>query len=154
MGFFDYPENPQESGQRTVPVLEGLSDEDWEVLLQHAEHRVFATGDVLIAHGEKDSSVYLLVEGTAEVVVPGRFAGDKSVSVINAGSAFGEIGFFDRRPRIVTVRALSSGSLVRITRQSFDELAAWQPALARQLLFDLGNTLAARLRQAVGIMSV
>ena len=151
MGYFDYPEDSQEPETGQVTVLEGLSDEEWEALVAHAEHRLFAAGDILIQPGERDDSVYLLVEGSVELVVPSRLRSNKIIAVINAGSAFGEIGFFDRAPRIVTVRARADGSVLRITRESFEELAAWQPALARQLLFDLGKTLAVRLRQTAGI---
>lgn len=153
MGYFDYPEDSQETGADQVTVLEGLSDEEWSAVMKHAEHRLFTAGEVLIRPGERDDSVYLLVEGSVELVVPSRLRSEKTIAVINAGSAFGEIGFFDRKPRIVTVRAHADGSILRITRGSFEELAAWQPALARRLLFDLGMTLAVRLRQTAGILS-
>lgn len=153
MGHFDYPEDSQNSELEHVTVLEGLSDEEWAAVVEFAEHRLFKAKEVLIAPGERDDSVYLLVEGAVELVVPSRIGRDKVIATINEGSAFGEIGFFDQQPRIVTVRAQDAGSVLRITRQSFEELAAWRPALARQLLFDLGKTLAIRLRQAIGIVS-
>ena len=43
MGYFDYPEDSQEPKTGQVTVLEGLSDEEWEAVVQHAEHRLITS---------------------------------------------------------------------------------------------------------------
>ena len=45
-----------------------------------------------------------------------------------------------------TIRAVEKGTAIRVTRKNFEHLAAWEPMLARRVLFDLGKTLAVRLR--------
>ena len=72
------------------------------------------------------------------------------LATITEGSVFGEIAFFDGAPRSATIRSRSTGSAVRVTRENFETLAAWEPTIARQLLFDLGRILAMRLRWTTG----
>ena len=70
------------------------------------------------------------------------------MSSIVEGSVFGEVAFFDRQPRSATIGALSDGSMARFTRDAFENLAAWEPVLARRILYELGHALAIRLRAA------
>ena len=48
----------------------------------------------------------------------------------------------------MTLRALTSGELLRLGWDAFEALAAREPWLARELLIDLGRLLSARLRTA------
>ena len=64
----------------------------------------------------------------------------------NRGSVFGEVAFFDNKPRSASVRAICAGQVLRLSRKSFDKIAAWNPTLAQQFLFDLGSILAYRFR--------
>lgn len=71
---------------------------------------------------------------------------DKVLATIPEGSVFGEISFFDGAPRSAAIRSRTQGSAIRVTRENFDTLAAWEPVIARKMLFDLGRVLAMRLR--------
>jgi CRP-like cAMP-binding protein len=68
------------------------------------------------------------------------------LATIQEGSVFGEIAFFDDAPRSATIRARKRGSAVRISRENFENLAAWEPKIARRMLDELGQVLAMRLR--------
>jgi len=72
---------------------------------------------------------------------------------IPEGSVFGEISFFDGAPRSATIRSKTPGTAIRITTETFDTLAAWEPVIARKLLFDLGRILAMWLRWATSVSS-
>jgi CRP/FNR family transcriptional regulator, cyclic AMP receptor protein len=149
MGLFDYPGTAVlEKSLHEITFLADLSKEDWERILKLVETRLFRAGDDLIRVGDKDGSFYILTSGEVAVTI-----GDKVLATIPEGSVFGEISFFDGAPRSATIRAKTKGSAIRVTRENFDTLAAWEPAIARQMLFDLGRILAMRLRWTTSLAS-
>ena len=150
MGLFDYPGTvPQDAALAEITFLGELSEAEWARILRLVETRQFRAGEDLIRTGEKDDSFYILTNGEVDVVI-GSGSTQTTLATITEGSVFGEIAFFDREPRSATIRARSQGSAVRITRENFDNLAAWEPNIARQILLDLGRILAIRLRWTTG----
>jgi len=147
MGLFDYPTGSgQEGAIEDVNFLGDLDEGDWKKILSLVETRRFRAGEDLIRSGEMDDSFYILTEGSCEVIVPDSDGEQVKLSTIAEGSVFGEIAFFDKGARSATIRAAEKGTVIRVTRQNFEHLAAWEPMLARRILFDLGKTLAVRLR--------
>ena len=127
-------------------VLKHLTQDDWKRLLDFATAQRFEPKETLIKVGDKDDAVFILAEGEVQVVVKHPFFGQRVLAVIPEGSVFGEMAFFERRPRSATIQAISKGLVLRITRQDFERLFAEEPFLARQLLFDFGKVLSMRNR--------
>jgi CRP/FNR family transcriptional regulator, cyclic AMP receptor protein len=148
MKFFDYSSDDDDAASSVLTVLSDLTDDDWKALVKYAQNIHFRTGDMLLNAGESDDGVYILVSGRVEVIGKGSFGADKSIAEIDEGSVFGELAFFDQQPRSAGIRAISDGDVLHLTHAGFDQLAAWNPVLARQLLFDLGRVLAYRFRRA------
>ncbi len=130
----------------TNSVLKHLTQDDWKRLLDFATAQRFEPKDNLITVGDKDDAVFILAEGEVQVVVKQPFFGQRVLAVIPEGSVFGEMAFFERKPRSATIQAISKGLVLRITRQDFERLFAEEPFLARQLLFDFGKVLSMRNR--------
>lgn len=155
MGLFDYPDAESElqaapPPEHEITILAELSEEDWARVLKLVEVRQFRQGEYLARVGEKDDALFILTAGEVEVLVDST-EGKTVIAVVPRGSVFGEVAFFDGEPRSATIRARSSGSAVRVTRENFERLAAWEPVIARQLLFDLGQVLANRLRRTTNL---
>jgi CRP-like cAMP-binding protein len=147
MGLFDYPTGPAEDVPvEEVSFLDGLSEADWKKILSVVETRQFRAGEELVKIGETDDSFYIISSGSVETLIPDGKGQWRALSVIPEGSIFGEIAFFDHGPRSATIRAVENGTAIRVTRQNFDHLTAWEPALARTILLELGKILSFRLR--------
>lgn len=149
MSFFDYPGEARSDAGDHIRILESATEAQWQSLLAHGEPRVFSAGEDLVRIGDRDTAFYILSDGVVHVVVPGRLGRDRVIGVRTEGAVFGEVAFFDDRPRTATIRAATDGRVLRFTRQSFDTFAAWEPAVARQLLFDLARSVTLRLRQTM-----
>ena len=141
MSFFETQENGASAGN--LVFLQGLTAKEWGKVYTFAEVRKFSAGEVLIRAGDQDDSFYILTAGSAQVQQAQKILGQ-----IDEGAVFGEVAFFDRQPRSATIRALSEGSVARFSRDAFESLAAWEPVLARRILYELGHALAIRLRAA------
>jgi CRP/FNR family transcriptional regulator, cyclic AMP receptor protein len=98
----------------------------------------FDSGTVLLSEGETSGRLYVLAEGSVEVL-----RGDTPVAVINEpGSVFGEMSVLLSRPHTATVRAASPvGAFVFDDAESFLKS---NPEIA----FLVGKLLAARLNAA------
>ena len=149
MSFFDYPTAGPEAPPPTQVLLADASETDWATLLDFTQAKRFGAGQEVLRPGGGGRSLYLLLEGTLEVVTPPtRFGRRRPLGRIEAGSVVGEVSFFDGEPRSAGVRALTPVALAELTPDGFDGLVSNHPALARRLLLDLGRILAGRLRRA------
>lgn len=147
MAFFDYDEKAIDgSSAEQITVFEGLSEEEWNMVIKQSQTISFSAGEILLKENEIDDAVYILVTGQVEVVGKRSFGRSIQIATIEEGSVFGEVAFFDANPRSASIRAVSDGQVLRLSRQGFDQIAAWNPKLAQQFLFDLGSILAYRFR--------
>lgn len=146
--FFDYEQEgdrPPGPDVGAAPVfLDGIDRRSWQAFRSATELHTFAPGATLLARGDEDRALLVIVTGTAEAVVPGS---RRSVSVpVPAGSVVGEVAFLDGRPRSAEVRALGDVTVLRLSWAAFERLADREPALGHRVLLDLGVLLAHRLR--------
>jgi len=139
-GFFDY-----EGARVQEPsFLADRPRSDWEKVVAYTETRRVSDGELIIAAGEADRSLYLLTDGTIGVRLPGSSA---TFQAIEAPSVVGEIAFLDGGPRSATLFAIGDGELLRLRMERFEALAAREPELGRAILLELGRIVAQRLRR-------
>ena len=99
-GFFDYPTEPEARTEHGLPgFLSDRGDEDWAMLLDHTETRLFVPGEVVLRQGERDRALYLLVMGWVKA----------PSGVVHPITTLGEGAFLDGAPRAVSVRSDERG---------------------------------------------
>lgn len=101
----------------------------------------YAAGQIIFKKGDCGDCMYVVVEGTVDVIVDGRF-----IQTLGEDEIFGEMALIDRTtPRSAHVLARSDCKVARIDRSRFSFLLANRPFFAVQLM----NVMADRLRVAV-----
>jgi CRP/FNR family transcriptional regulator, cyclic AMP receptor protein len=145
VSFFDYPGEPP-SPRDTARLLADATDQEWAVVLKYTRYRRFGPGETVVEAGASEQSLFLVLEGELEVLVPHGRRGHRRIASVAAGSVIGELSFFDGAARSALVRAVTPALLAELTPADFELLAVASPSLARRLLFDLGRVLAQRLR--------
>ena len=128
--------------------LPSATDADWQILLRSVGAEPFVAGQVLIQAGDAGDCFFILASGDVRVIAPAMF-GEKTIATIHAGSVFGEIAFLDGGMRTATVRALTDGHMLRVSREAFVAIQAFEPQLAQRIALDLGRLCASRLRQTL-----
>ena len=127
-------------------------ERDWRVLMRYAEREDFTKADCIVNKGDLGDSVYILLHGEVEVVVKRPVLGEKLLAIIPEGSVFGEMAFFEQKPRTATVRARTACRTLKLTREAFERMTSDEPSLAQRLLFDFGKVLSMRNRNMSGLV--
>lgn len=114
--------------------LQGLSE---AVAPQAMRWRPIAKGEYMFRQGEPSDAFYIIVEGTAEVLVertsPDRATETKLVAKLGPGSFFGEIGILKAQPRGASVRAETPLKTLSIDREVFLATIREKPAALSDL---------------------
>ena len=151
--FFQYPTIRAAPADAAMCLLRNASDAQWQRLLTHTTSRRFAAGELLIREGEADDALYFVGRGELEVLMPRGRAAPRQLAVIRTGSVVGEQSFLDHQPRSTSIRALTEGEVFRFSREKFLVFSAREPALARDLLLDLGRIVSLRLRDTTRFLA-
>jgi cAMP-dependent protein kinase regulator len=131
---------------RLIPLLAACKLEDRDAFEQLVERKSFEAGDEILAEGETDQALWMILEGTCEVMKHGNGHEEQKLAVLEAGSVFGEMSFLKRAPHSATVRALTPVEVARLTPEAFDRLRQNSPAAAFCIVMNLVNLLSDRLR--------
>jgi CRP-like cAMP-binding protein len=134
--------------ERELPSLLDTLHED---LVKRLSERGFVLdipdGALLTRQGFSEQEMYVVLGGSFEVLV-----GRRRIAVAGKGDLLGEVAFF--RPsgkRSASIRAVGDSQVLLIRRKFLRELAAKEPALAFDLLFNVAAILSERLvaREAI-----
>src|SRR5215467_9239900 len=101
-GLFNYDDPSAEVFEDSEPILSDLHDGEWDELIEHMERRRFPGGAQILRAGEHDRSLYVLAEGTVDIIIEKR-GRPNHIASITEGSVFGEMAFFDGQPRSASV---------------------------------------------------
>ena len=126
-----------------APVFASLTPHEREELLEVAAEETYAAGFQIVSRGSMARSLFVLAEGTVEVLEADGSDGSASLATLIPPCAFGEVAFFEGSPHAVTVRTLTAVRLLVIERTGFDRLLGRQSLaaykLAHNMLLKLGG---------------
>jgi CRP-like cAMP-binding protein len=129
-------------------LLPNWHDQDWKQLFRFSSVRSLTSGEALIRHGEPERTIYFVLRGELEVIVPSANGISMGrIASVGPGSVLGEMAFFDGGPRSATAWGLADCDVAAMTHDQYSLFEEASPALARDLVFALGRILAVRLRK-------
>jgi small-conductance mechanosensitive channel/CRP-like cAMP-binding protein len=133
---------------RQQPLFKCLSDEQLDALLPRGRVVHFGKDEKLIHQGETGESMFILVEGQANVVLE-RDGSAKFVASLGAGDCFGEMSLLTGERRSATVIANTDCEVVEIARPILAKSLKQNP----ELLKELSQLLAKRQMENDGVLA-
>lgn len=127
---------------RAVPMLNGVDNAKLRLLAFISERMVYDPGESLCVEGEIGDSAFIILDGTADVVV-NTDAGPKSVASVGKNDIVGEIAILCDIPRTASIVAGSQVHTLTITKDQFFKMMREFPDMA----FEIMRVLAARLER-------
>lgn len=152
--FFNYSEPEQPLEQETF--LASFTEKDWNQFLPYTLTQLCNKNDVVINYEDTDRSLFILIEGSVDVLLPTRhfFGKQKKIITLSEGSVFGELSFLDCAPRSAIVQANCTSKLLMLTLDAFEKLRVNHPNLSELFILELAKILARRLRRTTQILGV
>lgn len=118
---------------RQFPLLGDLRDEQLQFLIEAASHDSYGRRETMIEQGEAGESMYLLLNGSAEVHVRGPTGLSTFVATLRTGDCFGEMSLLTGEPRAASVVAASDCEVLEIGKSAMSRVLREQPGLAQSL---------------------
>lgn len=130
-----------DSSDPEIQIFENISPEEVARILEMSHVIPCSAGDRIVAHEQADHSMFILLQGSAEV----RRDGDV-LAVLQPGSVFGEVSFLLKRPRSADVYATSDNTEILCLRgKNVAQLIESESRTAARLLFNLSRIMAERM---------
>jgi CRP/FNR family cyclic AMP-dependent transcriptional regulator len=150
----DSPADDSASGWRPNSYLGMLAPATREALLGLGLRRLFAPGQVFIAEGDKDTDMFVLLEGIAKVTAKGANS-EEFIDVQAKGDTVGELAAInpglEPLPRSATVLAAGDVAAIRIMKPELDAFFMAHPDAAVAMAFMLGGRQVQKLRERLNI---
>jgi len=134
---------------RSIPLFEGLSQEDLEALAQTLERRHLHAGDTVFAQGDAGTSMYIVESGDINIHLPGEDSQRISLADIARGEFFGELALFDEKPRSASALVTTDSVLLELQRGTLEAYLERRPRAAMSIL----RTMSERLRETNTMLS-
>jgi len=133
---------------RQQPLFKCLSDEQLDALMPRGRVAHFGKDEKLIRQGDTGESMFILVEGQANVVLE-RNGSSKFVASLGPGDCFGEMSLLTGERRSATVIANNDCEVVEIARPILAKSLKQNP----ELLKELSQLLAKRQMENDGVLA-
>lgn len=100
-----------------------------EELLDSTSVRSFSTDETIVREGDPGLSLFLIEEGTVEVVTRDQAGQPLILGQMGAGEFFGEVSVLTGRPRTATIVARSQVTAIEIYRDTLERIAERFPGI-------------------------
>jgi CRP/FNR family transcriptional regulator, cyclic AMP receptor protein len=133
-----------ESVLRRAPLFDALDEEEARALRRQMTEVKLSRGEHLFMEGEDGDCLYVVLDGKMKLTRAASDGRESLWSVIGPGEMFGELSFFDPRPRTSTASAVTDATLASLRH---DALRPWLKERP-EVSFHMLRALARRLRRA------
>ncbi|HUF62751.1 MAG TPA: cyclic nucleotide-binding domain-containing protein [Verrucomicrobiales bacterium] len=131
-----------------IGILEHLSQDEVTELSTYGEFVPVQTGQYLIAEGQQQDSLFLLVNGSLKIQVT---VNDRAIALappVEPGQCVGEVNMFDPQDASASVVAAAFCQVWRINRAMLNSFLTDNPSAAAKFLIGISHQLATRVRNA------
>lgn len=119
----------------TPRLLDSLSPEARQLLLQQCRRTRFGSGAFLFHSGEAGDTIHMIASGRVAVLAGGRLGEPLMLTILGPGDVFGELALLNaQHRRTATIQALSATETLVLHRSDFDELRHSHPGVDRFLI--------------------
>jgi CRP-like cAMP-binding protein len=116
-----------------VPLLQPLTTDERRLLAERSRVLVFGPGERVLAAGGQGGTMYVVLEGRVEVIVPQASGAAVRVAEIGPGEVIGEMSLLTGDPRSADVRAMEEVEVLEVGKAAMREVMTSNDALAEAL---------------------
>jgi hypothetical protein len=130
----------------TIPLFAGLRPAQARIVVLMGEIKRFAPGDPIVRRGEQGDEMYVIIQGTTDVLV-GDGGGRQRVDRLRRGDVFGEMGLVRHDERSADVVAQSDVEVLAVDERFLQRIQNRYPRIASKVFLNLTRILSDRLQR-------
>ena len=120
------------TGLAAGSVLQGLSRELLDRIVERSTVRAYAKGEIVFASGDEEAGLYGIERGSVSLSVDSADGDRRVLTVQQPGSWFGLISAIDRKPKMHDAYASEPSLIRRLPAEAFDEITGAEAGYMRQ----------------------
>ncbi|MGA9521657.1 MAG: cyclic nucleotide-binding domain-containing protein [Myxococcaceae bacterium] len=124
---------------KSIDLFSQIPGEDLSRVALVSTEEAREPGEEIFAEGESGDALYLVLEGKVRI-----HRGDQAIAELGERECFGEMAILDPAPRMATATAIHDTTLLKISREDFQEIVLEKPEIAMGII----KVLTRRLRDA------
>ena len=125
----------------------GLTPQQTEQIVNAMVPTTVTSGNTVFREEERGQGLFVLLDGTVEVVKESGPGGPVIIASVEAPSVLGEMSLITDRPHSATVRARTNCEFRLLTRSQFDRLLQAENLAAYKVVATLADVIAWRLNR-------
>jgi CRP/FNR family transcriptional regulator, cyclic AMP receptor protein len=118
---------------RGTELLRSVPATDLEAVAAAARLRTFRRGQIVFTRNDPSDTVIVVLSGRVKVTVRSADGAELTLTIIEAGSLFGELGVADGGPRSADAETLEDCRLLLLPREMIQDICARVPSAAQAL---------------------
>ena len=134
---------------RSIPLFEGLAEEDLADLSTALEARRYPAGAMIFSQGDAGSAMFIVESGSVNIHLAGEGSERISLKDISRGEYFGELALFDAKPRSASAVATTPTVLLELRHATLAQYLERRPRAAMGIL----RMMSERLRETNALLS-
>ena len=133
---------------KKFPLLKNLTDDDLNALCEYAVEVDFNENDDIIKEGEIGDTLYLLIDGSVDVIKTTIFDDEFICASLDSSMhcLFGEMAVIDNDKRSATIKAKTKCSTLSLNRENFTKYCEERPKAGIELLKMMNINIVRNLR--------
>lgn len=135
-----YVEDPIERAKtllNQVDILEPFNDEEDEQIARGAKWLRYVAPERIVIQGEQDAALYIIAEGSLEVLVMQSDGTRLKVAELHENAIFGDMALLTGEPRSATVRAITDVLVLKISKEVISPILRNREEILEQLSKEL-----------------
>ena len=128
-------------------LFEGLLPEEVEMLAELTQHKKYSKGEVVFEQGDVGDSLYLLLEGSIDVIQKRQDGSEHIITVLEAPDFFGEMSLIDKEYRSATIRARDDAVMLCLSNENLHSFARVYKNGFTLVVINIARVLSSRLRE-------
>jgi CRP-like cAMP-binding protein len=125
---------------RNIPMFRKIDPTKLKLMAFASERLMFKPDQVLVRQGELGDAAFIIVEGTAEVLIDTP-DGPVAVARLKRNDIIGEIAILCDVPRTATVQAVDQLTALKITKELFFRMVSDFPDMGIEIMRSLAHRL-------------
>jgi CRP-like cAMP-binding protein len=122
-----------------APLFSGLKREDLMDLAECVQHHTYDAGEEIIAEGDNDRRLFIIVNGSVDVIKARGHANQRRLCTLGQRDYFGEMTLIDNLARSASVVAKEPTEILSLDQRDFHKQIEKNPAVAFRLLTELSQ---------------